>query len=191
MVSSRQRYLTTEQQDLATRYVPFARKLAHIWKNIYPYLWEEFDSAVLVSLVELAFDWNPFLGVKFVTYARPRLWGALQDVVRHQRRFGYRFCPVGQPRLMSLTPGDEEVGTVLLAQSEFEVGEELETVDLIEKIFSCLPPRNRLVCRLVYQHGKEPKEVCFLTGLSLRQFYYIQKQSIEMLSKNSYANLLK
>jgi DNA-directed RNA polymerase specialized sigma subunit len=95
--------LTFEQQDLAKRYVPMARSLAKPLKAAWPLEREEFDSAAMVALVEAAQSFDPTRNVKFGTFARFRIWGALRDVQRGLITSGF-YRDLENTRLSRLLP---------------------------------------------------------------------------------------
>jgi DNA-directed RNA polymerase specialized sigma subunit len=82
--------LTAEQQDLAATYMPMARALARPLKEAYPALRDELESAACLALVEAAESYDPARNVRFSTFARHRIWGALRDVQRNLVLRGWR-----------------------------------------------------------------------------------------------------
>ncbi len=82
--------LTAEQQDLAVRYLPLARSLARPFKMSWPGSRDEFESAANLALIEAAGSFDPGRNVKFATFARHRIWGALRDVQRGLLPLGWR-----------------------------------------------------------------------------------------------------
>src|SRR4051794_5854259 len=87
--------LTPTQQALAARYLPMARALAKPLKAAWPAARDEFESAACLALVEAAEAFDPSRNVKFSTFARYRIWGALRDVQRRQFLGGYAYAPGG------------------------------------------------------------------------------------------------
>jgi RNA polymerase sigma factor (sigma-70 family) len=67
---------------LAARYMPLARKLALPFQESYPEIAEDLESAGLVALVECAGRFDAQRNVKFATYARPRIEGAIKNEAR-------------------------------------------------------------------------------------------------------------
>ncbi len=70
--------LSAVQQGLAVRYLPMARALAKPLKRTWPSESDEFESAACLALVEAAQSFDETRNVKFATFARYRIWGALQ-----------------------------------------------------------------------------------------------------------------
>ena len=81
--------LTQEQQGLARSYIPFAKKIAAPLRDCWPSNAEEFDSAAVTALVQAAQSFDPSRGVKFATFARYRIWGALKDMQRGMNLKGF------------------------------------------------------------------------------------------------------
>ena len=69
--------MSTEQQRLVIRYLPMARALAKPLKATWPGEGDEFESAACLALVEAAQSFDASRNVKFATFARYRIMGAL------------------------------------------------------------------------------------------------------------------
>jgi hypothetical protein len=90
--------LTPAQQALARKYIPLARKLARPLAAWWPNDGDEYRSAALLALVEAAQSFDPSRNVKFATFARFRIWGALRDTQRRLIASGFRFHPDLAPK---------------------------------------------------------------------------------------------
>ena len=135
--------LTPAQQGLAAQYIPLAQQVARPLQAHWPHLHDEFASAALFALVEAARTFDSARNVKFTTFARYRIWGALRDVQREQLPDGWRRTRVRDdaPTISSLTGVEEEQGrarAVLGIAPERPVGAELEAVELLEHWLSKL-----------------------------------------------------
>jgi RNA polymerase sigma factor (sigma-70 family) len=73
-------------QTLVEKYIPFANKLAYQKKRTLPSFIdiEELKSAAYLGLVEAASRYEENRGVSFMSYAYPRITGAIQDSLRNQ-----------------------------------------------------------------------------------------------------------
>lgn len=76
--------MTTQQ--LVEQYIPLANKLAYQRKKTLPKFVDidELRSAAYLGLVEAASRFDPTLGIAFVTFAYPRIFGAIHDYLREQ-----------------------------------------------------------------------------------------------------------
>lgn len=76
--------------NLVEQYLPLANKIAYQRKKLLPrYIdIEELQSAAYMGLVEAANRYRPEFSVNFMTYAYPRIKGAVQDYLRGLRRRG-------------------------------------------------------------------------------------------------------
>jgi RNA polymerase sigma factor (sigma-70 family) len=171
--------LTDDQRDLAERYLALARSIAKPLKEIF-HLWRhEFESAACMALVEAARTFDPSRGLKFATFARFRIRGALADVGRAMR------LPEGldedRPGIVALTPYLEEHGEVLVASEPPPVGAEFDDVDAVEGLLRKLPRKHAEVCRLHYLHGKTQAEIAGQLGISQSEVTRRHKLALEML----------
>lgn len=146
--------LTPDRSELAARYLPFARGIARPFKAQWPAEAPEFESAACFALVEAAQTFDPGRDVKFATYARFRIWGAMRDVQRGLIRTGWRDDAENAPGIVSLAARAEEFGEVLLTTPDPPIGAELERAELLESWFRKLPPRHAAACRAIYLRGE-------------------------------------
>ncbi len=100
--------------ELATEFLPLARGMSKPLKLLYPYWRDEFESAACLALVEAARSFDPSRSIRFATFARFRIRGALMDVGRAMILPGFE-DEDNSPGLVALTPYNEEHGTVLVA----------------------------------------------------------------------------
>lgn len=72
--------------DLIEQFIPLAIKLAYQRKRTVPNFIdiEDLLSAAYLGLVEAASRFNPNLGIKFSTFAYPRIFGAICDFLRQE-----------------------------------------------------------------------------------------------------------
>jgi RNA polymerase sigma factor (sigma-70 family) len=76
--------ITTQQ--LVEQYIPLANKLANQAKRTLPRFIdiEDLKSAAYLGLVEAGSRFNAELGIKFSTFAYPRVFGSIYDYLREQ-----------------------------------------------------------------------------------------------------------
>jgi RNA polymerase sigma factor (sigma-70 family) len=174
--------LTAEQQGLAGRYVPMAKSLAKPLKTSWPIEGEEFESAALMALVEAAQSFDPSRNVKFATFARYRIWGALRDVQRSLITAGWRGDAEHAPTICSLTYDTEENGHVLNSEPDPPIGQELEAVEFVEHWLGKLPAKHADACRQIYIHGKTQSEAAEMMGCSKSRLSYLHKEALDLIN---------
>ena len=173
--------LNPAQQELATRFLPLARTIARPLKLMYPYWRDEFESAACLALVEAARSYDPRKNIRFATFARFRIRGAMMDVGRAMVLLGLKDQEV-RPGLVALTPFNEEHGKVLVANEPPAVGWDVDAIDAIEHWLRKLPERHANVCRMYYLHGKSQAEIAEACGCSQSEITRLHKRAIDMLS---------
>ncbi len=178
------RRLTAEQQSLAERYLPMARALARPARLAHPGGSADFAAVALAGLVEAARSWDPARGVKFSTFARWRVLGAIKDARRAAALRGYAGDP-DPPRVASLIDlrcgvtrhdlhghaFDRDVpaewnGRVVTARPDRPVGEALESAEWVESRLRNLPPKQAAAARAVYLEGMSQGEAAAALGYS-------------------------
>lgn len=180
--------LTAEQQDLAERYLPMARSLSKPHKRIWPSEWEEFESAAMMALVEAAESFDASRNVRFSTFARLRIIGALRDV---QRRMGHTKWRVDDAH--SVQDGTdvaalEAYGEVVNTTPDPEVGQDLEHSDAVEAWLRKLPPKHAAACREIYLNGCSQVEAAGRLGCSQSRLSYLHREALAMLNGTWYEN---
>jgi RNA polymerase sigma factor for flagellar operon FliA len=180
--------LTSEQQSLAERYIPMARSLAKPHKRAWPSEWEEFESAALMALVEAAESFDASRNVRFSTFARLRIVGALRDV---QRRMGHTKWRVDDSHSVQ-DGGDvanlETFGEVINTTVDPEIGASLESEDTVEAWLRKLPPKHAAACREIYLHGCNQVEAATRLGCSQSRLSYLHREALAMLNGTWYHN---
>ena len=178
---SRRSPLTADQQGLATKYLPMAKSLAKPLKMNWPNEGAEFESAALMALVEAAQSYDPTRNVKFPTFARYRIWGALRDVQRGLITAGWRADLANAPSVSSLAFDAEEHGRVLGTEPDAPVGEKFEAIDFVESWLRKLPAKHAEACREIYIHDRSQGEAARHVGCSKSRLSYLHKESIDLL----------
>ena len=174
--------LDEAQQGLALRFLPLARSLARPLKTLYPYWRDEFESAACMALVEAARSFDPTRNIRFATFARIRIRGALVDASRSMILPGFEdeFEP---PGTVALTPYNEEHGSVLVAMESPAVGADYDDIDSVEHWLRKLPRRHAAICRLYYLYGKTQAEIADLLGCSQSEITRIHRRSMNYLAE--------
>jgi RNA polymerase sigma factor (sigma-70 family) len=175
--------LTEQQQVLAEKYLPMAKALAKPLKKNWPQEGEEFESAALLALVEAAQSYDESRNVKFATFARYRIWGALRDVQRGLVTAGWRSDMDNAPTVSSLTYGSEEEGLVLGSRPDRPVGEEFESVEFVEHWLRKLPTKHAAACLELFVNGCNQGEAAERLGCSKSRLSFLHKESIEILNE--------
>ena len=174
--------LTPAQQELASQFLPLARGMAKPLKILYPSWKDEFESAACLALVEAARSYDPSRTIRFATFARFRIRGALRDVGRAMILPGFE-DEKNPPGTVTLTPYNEEHGTVLVATQISRVGADVDAIDEVEHWLRKLPKRHAFICRLYYLYGKTQSEIADVIGCSQSEITRLHKKSIDLLSE--------
>jgi RNA polymerase sigma factor for flagellar operon FliA len=180
--NSKREPLTPDQQSLAVRFLPMARALAKPLKLCWPTECHEFESAACLALVEAAQSFDPARNVKFATYARYRIWGALRDVQRGLVMQGWRDDLVNAPKFVTLIATAEEFGQVMLTHPEPPIGEDVDLADQLDFWLKKLPARHATACRELYLKQKTQGETAEAIGVSKSRVSYLHREALEMLN---------
>ena len=179
--------LTSDQQQLAADYVPLAKSLAKPLKRSWPVEGDDFVSVALVALVEAAQSFDPSRNVKFATFARYRIWGALRDMKRALIIAGWRGDLGNAPKVSSLCDDSEEKGSVYGSEPDAPVGSELEGIDFVEGWLRKLPADHASACREIFLNGRSQGAAARRLRCSKSRVSYLREESIEML-KDAFAD---
>jgi RNA polymerase sigma factor (sigma-70 family) len=174
--------LTGDQQGLALRYLPMAKALAKPLKAAWPVERDEFDSAACLALVEAAQSFDSSRNVKFATFARYRIWGALRDVQRSLIAAGWNGDMENAPIMSSLGVGMEEHGLVLGAEPDRPVEETVDAIDAVEYWLRKLPKHHAAACRQIYIHDRNQAAAADAMNCSRSRLSYLHRESLEMLN---------
>jgi RNA polymerase sigma factor (sigma-70 family) len=180
--------LNEDQRDLAARFLPLARALARPLKEMFAQWKDEFESAACLALVEAARSFDPSRNIRFATFARFRIRGALVDVGRVMGLSGWENDPDDAPGMVALTPYSEEHGQVLIASKPPAVGSELEDIEAVEHMLRKLPKKHAAVCRMQYLYGKTQSEIAAMLGCSQTEVTRLHLKALELLSDPYDAN---
>jgi RNA polymerase sigma factor (sigma-70 family) len=173
--------LTTEQQELAVKYLPLARSLAKPFKRAWPTHHDDFESAACSALVEAAGTFDPARGVKFSTFVRHRVWGSLRDVQRSLVALGWRCDPKHAPLITSLPRDPEGKGRMLGSDHCGSIGWEEESDDQVKAILRPLSEREKRIVRMAHVYGFTSHQIAARIGLSQSRVHTICRAAIEQL----------
>ncbi len=173
--------LTDEQRDLTERYLALAMSLAKTIKLKWSEHREDIDAAARLALVEAAQAFNPRRGVKFPTFARFRIIGAIRDLERHLLNKGYPRQLPNVARAFHYVPGDDEGGMLMLMSREVGVGADVESADEVEHWLAALPPRHAQACRELYVAGLSQTEASRRIGLVRSRICTLNAEALEIL----------
>ena len=176
------RPMSTEQQRLVIRYLPMARALARPLKATWPGDGNEFESAACLALVEAAQSFDASRNVKFATFARYRIMGALRDAQRMIITGGWKNDEKYAAILTNCFPDVEEMGKVL--------GRRAGPADRIRPrgdrrrrgLAPQAPPKHASAFRHMYVHGKTQGQTAELLGCSKSRISYLHKEALKMLN---------
>jgi RNA polymerase sigma factor (sigma-70 family) len=183
--------LTPERKALAEQYLPMALALAWPLKRGWPQHADEFDSAAWLALVQAAGVYEPDRHVKFSTFARRRIIGALKDVHRYYAIERVRVengrlpstCFNYNPRFEGILAPPARLGTRgKSCYDEPPVGHAMESSEAFEGLIAQLPPRNADVCRLIYVEEMNQQEAAARLGMSQSRFSYLHRESLAILN---------
>lgn len=176
--------LTKEGQDLVLQYLPLARALARPLKTHWPHVRDDFDSAALLALVEAAESFEPERNIKFATFARYRIVGALRDLQRAMidRKSQYR-DPSHTTNLNDIrsAPADRGRGRVIGMEAAPPVGAHLDRVDTLERCLRRLPSKHAQACRLLFLDGKTQVEAARILGFSQSRLSALRREALSLL----------
>lgn len=188
--------LDDKRRDLAAKYVPLALSIARKFSVNWSWMKDEMESAALVALVEAARTFDPDRNVKFSTFLRKRLFGALLDTRRQMCQSFARveaadsddeeFGWLKTKPLSNLRP--EEVidyeGRLVDPSSMREDGPLYEVHDFLRTEFRILPSRHREVMDGLYLRHQSYEELSVSLNCSKSRLIAVHRESIDLLIEN-------
>lgn len=182
--------LSPAKQDLAAEYLPLALALARPLKHAWAVAHDEFESAALMALVEAARVYDNTRKVRFATFARHRVRGALRDVQRSLALKGFRQDPNAPdaPRLLSLqlsvgSNAEPRVRFVLAEEREDNPETVVDETDALEAWLRKLPRRHAAACREIYLNDCTQAEAAHRLGCSQSRLSYMHHEALVMLRR--------
>lgn len=176
--------LSPDGQDLVVRYLPLARSLARPMKAHWPNVREDFDSTACLALVEAAESFDPERNIKFGTFARYRIVGALRDLQRtliaHRRRYKRRDLEA-LASAKDKTVRHGRPAQLFVYDDPNAVGSQVETIDMLEDWLRKLPVNHAHACRLLFLAGKTQVEAATMLGLSQSRMSTLRREALERI----------
>jgi RNA polymerase sigma factor (sigma-70 family) len=167
--------LSEERRELAARYVPMARGIAESFGRKWPRLADEFESAAMMALVESASRFDESKNVKYSTYARLRIIGAMSDVMR------IAMSPA-RMHVASFVESQEDYVVVLNTTPDPPVGHEAEHAEAIRDMARKLPKRHGAVFAMVHADGMIHADIARRLGLSVCRIDDVHAEAVAMLN---------
>jgi RNA polymerase sigma factor (sigma-70 family) len=179
--------LSPDRQELVESYMGMAQKLMQTHLKQWPWARDDLQSAAYMALVEAAATFDPARGVKFATFARWRIIGAMRDVGRNWVRAQSAAGRLREELECGNLRGHfvDGHGLVLGIEPHPEVGSELERAELIERWARRLPPIYAAAFREIYIRGKTQLEAGRVLGLSQARMSTILRAATAMLLENA------
>jgi RNA polymerase sigma factor (sigma-70 family) len=175
--------LTPDQRELAESFVPLARKLAKGWKAIFRNDKPDFDSAVCMAVVEAARTYKPEFNVKFSTFARFRIQGALRTM-RRDVMSNRRPRELTNISVIGYVPGMEDQDGLMLTTRDVGVGKEFEDTEEVKHWFNKLPRRHAIACSEMYIFNRTQREVAQKLRCSKSRVCSLHAEAIELLRES-------
>lgn len=179
---ARRRRLTAAQQRLAERYLALARSLARPMKTTWPNAADELESAACLALVQSARAFDARRGVKFATFARTRILGALLDVHRRMAIHHRREHQGVELNRQLHEHGCEGTERIFGRSPEPPVGDRLEQSELFECWLRRVPTQHATACRLIYLNGMNQCEAAREMGCSQSRLSALHREALAMLN---------
>ncbi len=172
--------LTDDQKELATRYLPLARTLAHRLYARTRVERDEIESIAFMALVEAARAFDPSIGTRFTTFLRYKVVGAIIDFARKAGKSRYLQSSAirdawGNPMQA------EHCGVPIGFTPDLPVGAEVDAVDTVEFHLRPMSPSQAKTCRLIYLEGKTQEEVAAIMSCSASYVARIHREAMELL----------
>ncbi len=173
--------LSPQQQLLATQHLPVAKVLARRHAERCSFEIEELQATAYLALVEAAQRYNPSRGIRFATFARHRIDGAIRDTIRTSL--------LEQRATQQADFGDDEYpARSKKGQPHFEDRDRefVDAVDTVESWLKKLPPQHAAACRQIYVEGLPQARAADWLACSRSRLSALHKEAIEMLNGSWY-----
>ncbi len=181
-VERERRPLDTDRQELAEKYLPLARALAHNMSRTWPEIGDEFESAAHLALVEAAECYDAERNIRFSTYARHRIRWALRDVQRQMLIPAHASDgDATMPLSWSDAVEQSEIPTDMV--DGCELLRSVEALDEVEAMLSRLPQNHARACREIYVRGRNQGEAADVLGLSKSRLSFIHHEALRLLGE--------
>ncbi|MBE7197461.1 MAG: sigma-70 family RNA polymerase sigma factor [Parafilimonas terrae] len=167
--------LSDENRDLAGTYFPLAKALARPFKARFPHLAEDLDSAACLALTLAAGAYDPARSIRFATYARFRIKGALVRVLDDARiPFDAEDGPA--PHIFAAAELDD-----VAARESFEP-DSAAALEAFDYWLIPLTIRQANVMRGLYLHDRTHAELAESMGVHRTEVTRLHNQALDRLS---------
>lgn len=188
--------LNEQQREMAARHMSVALSIARQFSKSWKWLQDDLESAALLALVECARVYDPSYNVKFSTFAKHRINGALINfrkkfVQAHFRK--YTSDPDAIRQWFSVKPSSNlsqsEVMDLEMKSGDESVREDgspgFEIRDEIEALIRTLPIVHQAVMTEVYLNHRSLKQTSIQIGYSISRVFAIHREAIQILRENA------
>jgi RNA polymerase sigma factor (sigma-70 family) len=167
--------LTEDQQKLAVAYWPLARSLARPFKDQIPDASDEYESVACLALTEAARTYQTAQSLRFATWARHHIVGALRTARRERIERGRR--------LLLVADLVDEQYSVLNRVADLRRAplDELDLVEAFEARIRGLPSRYAEALRLIYRDGLTHAEAGRVMGFSPSRITAMHRDAVGLL----------
>lgn len=187
--------LNEEQKELAAQNVSVAIKIARRFSRSWRWMHDDLESTAMLALVECARNFDPSYNVKFATFAKYRITGALIN-------YRKRFVQAHKKQISGNTEDSGEWYSVKTSSnlniheirdleiksdnsSHHDIYRELyEIRDEVEGEINRLPGLHQSVMREIYLNHRSLKATSKVLGYSLSRVFAIHRESLQMIREN-------
>lgn len=184
--------LDESRRELAARYVPLAISIARKFSSNWYWLRDEMESAALVALVEAARTFDPGRNVRFPTFLRKRLYGALLDTRRQMCQSAMRWDDRDmddatdwvRTKTFSNLSAEEVVDFEERIIDGSGYGDHAAMHDIQDQLrteFRHLPSRHREVMDGIYLRNLTFDDLADSLGCSKTRLIAVHRESIDLL----------
>lgn len=171
--------LTEQQQRLVVDHLSLARRLAvQLQRQTGAFISvDDLTSEAVLGMMEAARRFDPARGVRFNTYAAPRMVGRMRDWLRewdHLSRDDRRQVTAGRRRDVQLLPlhakvytsdrGDVPLLSLLVDRKAPPADDRQQRLELFSLLRRCLSRTHRLLILLYYAEGLKLHEIAEALG---------------------------
>lgn len=176
--------LSADQQLMASQHLSIARVLARQHSKRCGLDADELEGTASLALVEAAQTYNPARGIRFGTYARHRIDGAIRDSIRvmlTERRASEK----------KDFEDDEYPTRTRMGRFRFEDRDRdfVDAVDTVENWLKKLPPQHAAACRQIYVEGLPQVKAADWLACSKSRLSALHKEAIAMLNGSWYLRI--
>ena len=183
--------LNEAQRVLATKYMPMANTMALAFSRHCKWMADELESVALLALVEAARFYDDSYNVKFSTYAKNGIIGALTNarnkyIQLHRTNTADvdgqdRYATVNNSSNLTQEEYDTYLQTIDESRDFFSTDRPFEYREELEHLFKRLPHRHRSLMQALYFEQKSIDELRKRFRCQSRRLEVMHRESINML----------